>query len=181
MIGGLIAATGEPDELRSRFPDAEETDHSDTVIAPGFRDAHMHLHAAAVSPLEIDAETIQSKDDLLSALREAARSTPPDGWVRALNYNDARLGGGRLTRQELDAMTGGVSDGTAIPAGAATRDLALRAPVLSGRLGIDPGQPRLRDRAMNRREATAPPGLDAEAADVRSLRLVKLPDLRRRD
>ncbi|GAA3059549.1 amidohydrolase [Pseudonocardia yunnanensis] len=108
VIGGLVAATGEPDELRARFPGAGETDHGDAVIAPGFRDAHMHPCLAAMSALEIDVETLQSKDELLSALRETARSTPLGGWVRACRYNDARIGGGRLTRQELDAVTGGV-------------------------------------------------------------------------
>jgi cytosine/adenosine deaminase-related metal-dependent hydrolase len=49
VIGGLVAATGEPDELRARFPGAGETDHGDAVIAPGFRDAHMHPCLAAMS------------------------------------------------------------------------------------------------------------------------------------
>jgi predicted amidohydrolase YtcJ len=68
----------------------------------------MHLQGAVVSSLEVNAMTALSKADLLSALREAAGSAPPESWVRASGYDDARIGGGRLTRRELDAVTGGV-------------------------------------------------------------------------
>ena len=39
---GVIAATGEADELRRAHPQAEVTDHGAGLILPGFVDAHMH-------------------------------------------------------------------------------------------------------------------------------------------
>ncbi|KIT17773.1 guanine deaminase [Jannaschia aquimarina] len=42
VADGRIAGTGALDAMRARFPDAEEVDHGDALILPGFVDAHMH-------------------------------------------------------------------------------------------------------------------------------------------
>ncbi len=46
--GDRIVGSGAVDTLRDRFPGAEEVDHSDALILPGFVDAHMHYPQTAI-------------------------------------------------------------------------------------------------------------------------------------
>ncbi|MEV6234687.1 amidohydrolase [Saccharopolyspora shandongensis] len=102
---------GDSDDLRRSLPLARFVDLGDAVVTPGFNDAHVHLSMAADNELQVDVSPaeVSSLAELTAKVGAAARSEPVDGWVRAFGYDDARMTEGRrLTRWDLDAVTGDV-------------------------------------------------------------------------
>ncbi|MEU6266677.1 amidohydrolase [Saccharopolyspora shandongensis] len=111
VLGDRIVAVGDADDLRRSLPLARLVDLGDAVVTPGFNDAHVHLSMAADSELQVDVSPaeVSSLAELTAKIGAAARSEPADGWVRAFGYDDARMAEGRrLTRWDLDAVTGDV-------------------------------------------------------------------------
>jgi len=106
--GEYIAATGTVAELRERFPAADVIDFGDSVIVPGFNDAHAHLAIAAEDMLHLDLsiDAVRSLAELGVALRARLAHTVPGGWIRGSRYDDAKMSEGRvLTRADLDAVS----------------------------------------------------------------------------
>jgi len=108
VSGETIAATGSLAELRERFADAEVVDHRDSVIVPGFNDAHAHLAVAAEDMLHLDLsiDAVSSLAEIAAKLRAELAHTPPGGWLRGSRYDDAKMAEGRvLTRWDLDEIS----------------------------------------------------------------------------
>lgn len=70
------------------------------ALLPGLIDHHIHLFAAAAREASFDASSIHNKQDLIAALREACSRLPPGEWLRAIGYDDSRMG--LLSRDDLD-------------------------------------------------------------------------------
>ncbi|CAM3463966.1 amidohydrolase family protein [Nocardioides dubius] len=71
------------------------------ALLPGLHDHHMHLLALAAMRSSVDcapAADLAALGDLLRADRH------PDGWIRAVGYDEERIG--RLDRRVLDALVG---------------------------------------------------------------------------
>jgi predicted amidohydrolase YtcJ len=105
VIGEHIVASGPMAELVQRFPGANTVDFGESVVVPGFNDAHMHPAQAAEDLLHVDvsAGKVRSNGDILHALRHSAEETPAGGWIRASRYDDGKVTEGRvLTRWDLD-------------------------------------------------------------------------------
>src|SRR5215211_8816635 len=98
VLGEHIIATGAAADMAQRFPDAESVDFGDTVIVPGFNDAHMHPSQAAEDLLHVDvsASVVRSNAEILDLLRRAAQHTPVADWVRASRYDDGKMSEGRI-------------------------------------------------------------------------------------
>jgi predicted amidohydrolase YtcJ len=110
VAGGRVAGRGSTDGARRRYPHAEVVD-LDGVVVPGFHDAHTHLAMTSEDLLHLDLSpgAVGSHRDLLAAVRREAERTVPGGWVRGSRYDDAKTSGGeRLTRFQLDEVTGDV-------------------------------------------------------------------------
>ncbi|WP_308161401.1 amidohydrolase family protein [Dietzia psychralcaliphila] len=75
---------------------------------PGLHDHHIHLHALAATELSVDVgpPNVTSHGALADALRSAAGSTPPGGWIRAIGYHESVAG--PLDRYALDDLELGV-------------------------------------------------------------------------
>lgn len=104
--GEWVVATGPVAELRARFPGADVTDLGDVTIVPGFNDAHQHPTVCAEQSLYVDLSPDRacSLGDVTTALSARAARTPPGEWIVGSALDPARtLGGGELTRAELDA------------------------------------------------------------------------------
>lgn len=103
---GRIAAVGDADELlRARDRDTEVIDLGGRCLIPGFVDAHNHFGPTTLNPVAVDVspDTVPDIATLQARIAEAARATPPGGWIRAVGYSDDRLAEGRHpTRWELD-------------------------------------------------------------------------------
>lgn len=69
--GEWIVATGTVRELRSIFPAAEVHDFGNSVVVPGFNDAHQHPTMMAEHLLDVDLspEEVCSVEEILARLR----------------------------------------------------------------------------------------------------------------
>jgi predicted amidohydrolase YtcJ len=90
VIASLVAADGPPARTPGgaalpvlRLPPG-------AFIAPGLRDPHVHLRAAAAAQISVDCAT-GDVPGLLARLHARALMTPPGGWVRGWGYDESRL------------------------------------------------------------------------------------------
>jgi predicted amidohydrolase YtcJ len=107
VFGERIVAIGSAAELAARFPGAALTDVGDSVIVPGFNDAHIHPSIVAEDLLNLDVSSgvVGSLAELTGRVMQQAVSTPPGTWIKASRYDDAKMAEGRvLTRWDLDEV-----------------------------------------------------------------------------
>ncbi|MEO6957504.1 MAG: amidohydrolase [Antricoccus sp.] len=104
VTGEQITATGMLSELTDRFPGAEVVDFGDTVVVPGFNDAHAHLAMTAEDVLHLDLshKAVADIDALLGAIGHEAANTPVGLWLRGSRYDDQKTG--PLNRDQLDKI-----------------------------------------------------------------------------
>src|SRR3954447_13035167 len=93
VLGGQVVATGSLDDLTTRFPGATLTDFGDSVIVPGFNDAHIHPSIVAEDLLNLDVSSsvVGSLAELTRKVLDQAVVTPPGTWIRASRYDDAKM------------------------------------------------------------------------------------------
>lgn len=100
---GVVAAVGDPSDLKARFPDAEVRDLRGKVLMPGFVDAHGHFAAYAMALLQLSLREARDMDTLIKMLSDRAASTPDGKWVDVRDYDPSKLAERRdPTLQELD-------------------------------------------------------------------------------
>lgn len=103
-----IGSTGEMTSLagaRTRRYDARRM-----TVVPGFIDCHNHAGGTTLlyevlvgNPFEVEFVTI---DDIVTKLREKARTLPPGTWVEGYFFDDTKLKDKRpLTRHDLDRVS----------------------------------------------------------------------------
>ncbi len=93
-LGDRIAAVVSDREVGGLAPrGVEAIDCRGCTLLPGFVDAHCHLLAAAgmLTGVDCGPSNVKSIEGLKAALRQAARTTPPGGWVRGYGYDDLAL------------------------------------------------------------------------------------------
>ncbi len=106
---GRIAAVGRsPDELDSFIGGTAVIDDPAARAHPAFHDTHNHQLLAARDLDYVPLEHARSLDEVVQALREAAR-TPPGEWIISSRcWHETHLREGRLpTARELDAASAG--------------------------------------------------------------------------
>jgi predicted amidohydrolase YtcJ len=107
-LGERIVATGPVADLRERFPGADVVDLGDSVIVPGFNDAHGHIGIVAEDALHLDLswDSIRSLAELFEKFRAEKAKTRPGQWLRGSRYDDAKMAEGRVvTRWDLDEVS----------------------------------------------------------------------------
>ena len=104
---GLIAAVGtNADALAERRAGTEVIDLRGRTATAAFNDAHCHPMYVGFAAAAINArpEETTSINQLIAKVRERAASFPPDRWIRARGYDDARFDERRHpNRADLDA------------------------------------------------------------------------------
>ncbi len=90
-----------------REPGEEVVDAGGGAVVPALWDHHVHLRAlaAARTSVEVGPPAVRDEDGLAAALRRAAASAPPGGWVRAVGYHESVAG--PLDRWALDRLVPG--------------------------------------------------------------------------
>jgi predicted amidohydrolase YtcJ len=104
---GLIEAVGSLADLRDLHPHAEVHELGDSVVVPGFNDAHLHLLMTAEDLLHLDlsAGAVHSIAELVTVIGREAETQPVGTWIRGSRYDDAKLADGRgVTRWDLDQV-----------------------------------------------------------------------------
>lgn len=75
------------------------------TVIPGFIDAHCHPTAVARSLLQVDCSParVNTISDIVNALAERGKTTPPGKWLQGFSYDDTKLTQKRHpTRWDLD-------------------------------------------------------------------------------
>lgn len=106
-----IVAVGDIEHcVRALPPDAESVDLAGHTVVPGFIDAHLHPLVMCVFERQLVFDDARSVADVLDAVADRARSTPPDRTIIGFQLDDERLTERRLpTAEELDAASAGRS------------------------------------------------------------------------
>ena len=101
---GKIVYAGEASEARrSAGPHSELIDLKDRVALPGFIESHSHPILLSWYLEEVDCRCCSSIEEIIEALRQRARATPPGRWVVGNGYDHTLLKEQRHpTRRELD-------------------------------------------------------------------------------
>ncbi len=107
VLGEQIVAAGAAEGLAERFPEAERVDFGDAVVVPGFYDAHMHLASMSNDLLNVDLSShlVGSITEIITRLAEAAGQKQSGQWILGSRYDDGKVTGGLLTRDELDEVS----------------------------------------------------------------------------
>ena len=87
LDGGLIAAMG-PGLPRG----ATEIDGQGRTLLPGLHDHHLHILALAARRQSIDLHGLVSEAAVAAALFKAKVSATPQGWLRAVAYDERAAG-----------------------------------------------------------------------------------------
>ena len=107
--GNRIAAVGSNEEVKRWMKASTRViDLQGKSLLPGFIDAHLHISVYGTSKLGVDckASGITSVRDLLEALKEQAKRTPPGEWVRASGFDENNMAEKRYpTIAELDQVS----------------------------------------------------------------------------
>ncbi|MDQ6602522.1 MAG: amidohydrolase [Chloroflexota bacterium] len=103
---GIITAVGSNDEaLAERRAGTEVIDLRGRTATAAFNDAHCHpMHVGfAAAAVNARPEATSSIAQLVAKIRERAESQPPERWIRARGYDDARFAEQRHpNRADLD-------------------------------------------------------------------------------
>jgi predicted amidohydrolase YtcJ len=104
---GTIVAIGRSEKLGALVgARTHAIDLAGRIVAPGFIDCHLHFLEAASVFCGIDLSHCSSIEELLAALADVARRTPPRQWIRAFGCDEALIAEKRgPTRDELDRAT----------------------------------------------------------------------------
>lgn len=103
---GVVAALGDPKDLRRAAPDAEVIDLRGGLLVPGWTDAHVHFVWWAIQMSELDLRDTRTVDEALARVAEHARSLAPDAWIRGGRF-DKNIWGRWPSAAELDRVSGG--------------------------------------------------------------------------
>lgn len=107
VVGNRIAALGD-EARRMEGPHTRVVRLGPRSLMPGFVDAHNHLVSYGLRLMRLDLANVRSKGELLQALAERAKMTPPDGWVVGHSWDEAKWTEPALpTQDELDRVAGG--------------------------------------------------------------------------
>ncbi|MBA2453921.1 MAG: amidohydrolase [Chloroflexia bacterium] len=105
---GIIVYVGNDDKAarEAAGQDSEVTDLAGRSATPGLIDAHCHPLPYGDSLANIDLQTgVQSVQDILDRVREAATKTPPGQWLAGWGYYTQTIREGRPpNRRELDSV-----------------------------------------------------------------------------
>lgn len=99
-----IKAVGSFEQLQ---PLADEIiDLQGTTMYPGFVDSHLHMIGHGEKLQRLDLTKVQSADQLLSSVKDAAQNLQEGQWLIGEGWNENQFSDGRIpTKEELDAIS----------------------------------------------------------------------------
>ncbi|WP_286956154.1 amidohydrolase [Brevibacterium sp. UBA7493] len=103
ISNGRITATG--DEAADGSA-GEDIDVDGQFVMPGFIESHGHpsMYGRTLLQVDVRPDVVDSIAGIQTAIREAASSTEPGGWIRGAGWDETYLADDRVpTREDLDA------------------------------------------------------------------------------
>ncbi len=105
LRNGRIVAVGA--EAERNAEDARALDLRGALIVPGFVDAHIHFLEGALHALVPDLHGANTVETFVRRIADAARRTPPGGWILGSGWNEKLWPGAPLPhRRWIDPVTG---------------------------------------------------------------------------
>ncbi|WP_243292283.1 amidohydrolase [Bacillus sp. FJAT-47783] len=88
--GGKIVDTGSYEEMKLRYSSSitNTIDLQGKMAIPGLTDSHMHLSGVAGNFMELNLTGVQSKEEMLSKIKEKASSLHPGEWVLGRGWDE---------------------------------------------------------------------------------------------
>lgn len=109
IANGRVMMAGTEDAARGSVArDAATIDAGGRTILPGLIDAHNHYLATAeaIASVNVRFPAVASRADLTRVIGDAAETTPPGRWIRAVGLDWSKFPGGQPpTRADLDEAT----------------------------------------------------------------------------
>ncbi|MGE7758876.1 amidohydrolase [Peribacillus sp. NPDC097895] len=105
---GVIVDTGSPDYLKNEYGGniSREIDLKGQTMLPGLVDSHLHLVGHGERLLRLDLSLMDSRESILSSLKERCAMTPAGKWIVAEGWNENEWPSAELIlRDELDAIS----------------------------------------------------------------------------
>ena len=89
--GERILAVGSNAEIQ-RFigPDTKVMELEGRMAMPGFIEGHGHFLSIGFSRIQLDLTKVKNWDEIVSMVAEAAKSTPPGGWIFGRGWHQAK-------------------------------------------------------------------------------------------
>lgn len=107
MAGGVITATGDRADARDwRGPGTQVIDLGAATVVPGLVDGHFHPVGGIDMTCGTDLSGTRTVDDVVAALRAAARDVPRGGWVRGWGLDPNVFAGAPITHRPLAEALG---------------------------------------------------------------------------
>ena len=85
---GIILETGSFDDLKKKHPEAETHDFEGATVYPGFADTHLHILNYAITHRGLELGGVRSKAELLTLLREKAKTLPEGEIIQGRGFNE---------------------------------------------------------------------------------------------
>ncbi|MGD7021397.1 amidohydrolase [Rossellomorea vietnamensis] len=104
---GYITGTGSVQELEAKYADliSDRVDLQGNTVYPGFVDSHMHLIGHGETLIRLDLSKMNTKEQVLQAIKEKAAATPEGNWVIGEGFNENLWEDSEVvTRQEIDEV-----------------------------------------------------------------------------
>ncbi|TYR76969.1 amidohydrolase [Rossellomorea vietnamensis] len=104
---GYITRTGSVQELEAKYADliSDRVDLQGNTVYPGFVDSHMHLIGHGETLIRLDLSKMNTKEQVLQAIKEKAAATPEGNWVIGEGFNENLWEDSEVvTRQEIDEV-----------------------------------------------------------------------------
>lgn len=101
---GRLLATGDAQELHSRYPQATRIDKPEATVIPGLIDAHGHVMGLGYALMRADLTGTRSKDEAIARLRDYEKQLPAGAWLLGTGWDQNHWPGRAFpTAADLDA------------------------------------------------------------------------------
>jgi predicted amidohydrolase YtcJ len=106
--GGRVAAVGDVDDLRRRFPHFARVSLDGRTVLPAFTDSHIHLAGLGLSLRRVDLRSCRALRDAVARVADAAPGGRPGEWIQGGGWDKNLWPEGRFPRRDdLDPVTAG--------------------------------------------------------------------------
>ncbi|HLJ60871.1 MAG TPA: amidohydrolase [bacterium] len=105
--GERVAAVGEVQDLRARFPHFARIPLDGRTVLPAFTDSHIHIAGFGLSLRHVDLRSCRSLREAVARVAAAANDARPGQWILGGGWDKNLWPEGRFPRRDdLDPVTG---------------------------------------------------------------------------
>lgn len=109
IYGDKIIAVGSNADIQMFAGDNTQIiDAQGQLVLPGLQDTHLHFQATSADFFHyVSLHEMKTMDDLLNEIERFSAEHPHKKWIKGIGFNPAIFNENTLTKERLDAVTGG--------------------------------------------------------------------------